>query len=198
MVQHEPARSPCFAGMARRVLAAPAEAGLKDRASRPDTLADTGHRTPAGRIATFVVMALAFRHGVGCENGGTVRCTWRACIPRPGGVNHVARTCLQSRQASARGPLYFVSLRDRWISQRKMDVRFEMLGGFRVLVGGRHVARALTVRQQQILAYLVLHARGPGRPRPDRRPAVAGIDRRAGLDESPPRVASPPRGVAGA
>ena len=42
-----------------------------------------------------------------------------------------------------------------------MDVRFEMLGGFRVLVGGRHVARALTVRQQQILTYLVLHARGP-------------------------------------
>ena len=42
-----------------------------------------------------------------------------------------------------------------------MDVRFEMLGGFHVLVGGRHVARALTVRQQQILTYLVLHARGP-------------------------------------
>jgi len=42
-----------------------------------------------------------------------------------------------------------------------MGVRFEMLGGFRVLVGGRHVARALTVRQQQILTYLVLHARGP-------------------------------------
>ena len=42
-----------------------------------------------------------------------------------------------------------------------MDVRFEMLGGFRVLVGGRQAARALTVRQQQILTYLVLHARGP-------------------------------------
>ena len=44
---------------------------------------------------------------------------------------------------------------------RSGSVRLELLGGFHVLVNGRAVGRALTVRQQQILTYLVLHARGP-------------------------------------
>ncbi|MCC7242306.1 MAG: AAA family ATPase [Acidobacteria bacterium] len=44
-------------------------------------------------------------------------------------------------------------------------LRVDLLGGFRVLVGGRPPARPPSARQQQILAYLVLHGRRGAIPR---------------------------------
>jgi DNA-binding SARP family transcriptional activator len=40
-------------------------------------------------------------------------------------------------------------------------LRLELLGGCRILAGGRPLTRPLTVRQQQLLAYLALNAGGP-------------------------------------
>ena len=45
------------------------------------------------------------------------------------------------------------------------DVRIELLGGFRLLIDGRSVIRPPSVRQQQIIAFLVLHARDAPIPR---------------------------------
>ena len=44
-------------------------------------------------------------------------------------------------------------------------LRVELLGGFRVLLDGRAAARLPSARQQEILAFLVLHARGAPVPR---------------------------------
>jgi predicted ATPase/DNA-binding SARP family transcriptional activator len=44
---------------------------------------------------------------------------------------------------------------------RTSAVRLELLGGCRLTVGGRPATRSLTIRQQQLLAYLALHADGP-------------------------------------
>jgi DNA-binding SARP family transcriptional activator len=40
-------------------------------------------------------------------------------------------------------------------------VRLELLGGFRIVVNGSAMTRPLTIRQQQLLAYLALNAGGP-------------------------------------
>jgi DNA-binding SARP family transcriptional activator len=44
-------------------------------------------------------------------------------------------------------------------------VRVELLGGFRVFIDGRPVPRSPTVRQQQLIAFLLLHGRGTPVPR---------------------------------
>ena len=49
-------------------------------------------------------------------------------------------------------------------------LRVELLGGFRVLLDGRSAARPPSARQQQLIAFLVLHARNA----PIQRQRVAG------------------------
>jgi DNA-binding SARP family transcriptional activator len=44
-------------------------------------------------------------------------------------------------------------------------LRVELLGGFRVIAEGRAAARLPTARQQQLIAFLILHARGAPIPR---------------------------------
>src|SRR6476620_2079660 len=44
-------------------------------------------------------------------------------------------------------------------------LRIELLGGFRVFTDGRLAARLPTARQQQLIAFLVLHARAAPMPR---------------------------------
>ena len=53
---------------------------------------------------------------------------------------------------------------------RSLDLRVGLLGGFRLLVAGRCAVRVPSVRQQQIIAFLVLHARNA----PVARQKVAG------------------------
>jgi DNA-binding SARP family transcriptional activator len=43
---------------------------------------------------------------------------------------------------------------------RGASLRIELLGGFRALADGRPVAQPVSARQQELIAYLVLHARG--------------------------------------
>jgi len=44
---------------------------------------------------------------------------------------------------------------------RAYTFRLELLGGFRLVFNGAAITRPLTVRQQQLLTYLALHADGP-------------------------------------
>jgi DNA-binding SARP family transcriptional activator len=44
-------------------------------------------------------------------------------------------------------------------------LRIDLLGGFTVRVDGRSIVRAPSARQQQLVAFLVLHARGGPIPR---------------------------------
>ena len=49
-------------------------------------------------------------------------------------------------------------------------MRLELLGGFRVFTDGRSAARLPSARQQQLIAFLLLHARGA----PVQRQRIAG------------------------